>query len=324
MLSIYRHYAGAGFHLGKQPAMEKCGNGHKPGDWAFYGADARQAVDWITQMGGNVSVAPVDPFVFLDYDGVNRALVARARMALGGNLWEHSTPSGGSHMLVAVMTSRLPHRNGAIEFEGGKVDVKGSGRSYVIGPGSRTPDGLYHGIVGTRVPRLDDAALDRLLRVLGGELANGACGDTPPVVVRGDLQPRIEAALIAIREGLVGGPYKRNGSLTYGQAAALTVSLGLLVDHDPGVRAAWFAKLEADGRWPRGARHRDWDAKWEHGNGMETDARKFAYLVADEAASRGVANPFAGLDVFERAVVPMPVGDWTGGEWLQEELANER
>lgn len=191
MLStIYNAYARAGFHLAAQPARDKAGLGHKPGDFSYTGLDADGAIDWLKRMGGNVSVTAVGQCAFLDFDidaspSVRENLLLKVKTAIGGmNAWRHRTPRGGMHILVNVQTDKVREGTRVIEFPNGHIDVKGFGLGYVIGPGSKTPDGEYVGYRGSVTPNLDDSILNRLLLSIRGELRSiaptvGVLPDTP-------------------------------------------------------------------------------------------------------------------------------------------------
>ena len=175
LAEIYRHYAESGFHLAAQPAGEKFGLGHKPGDFSHTALDAKGAVNWIEKMGGNVSVTAIEKCAFLDFDvdpiRDREKLLLGVKMALGAtNAWRHRTPRGGMHLLVKVETDTVVEGTQIITFPSGQMDVKGFGRGYVVGPGSKTEDGDYVGYIGSKLPVLDDKALPRLLLALNGRL----------------------------------------------------------------------------------------------------------------------------------------------------------
>ena len=152
MLALYTAYDQAGFHLARQPRGEKSGLGHKPGDFEHYPVDAKGAMQWL-EHDGNVSVTATGELAFLDVDvdesvdaSIRETLLVRIRMALGAmDAFYHRSPRGGMHLLIRNATNKIRERTALVEFPQGQIDVKGFGKGYVIGPGSRTMDGVYTG-----------------------------------------------------------------------------------------------------------------------------------------------------------------------------------
>lgn len=167
--TIYSDYEKAGFHLGLQPRGLKAGLGHKPGDYGYYAASAKRAVQWIEHDEGNVSVTAVGDMCYIDLDCSQPIVHARTLMALSAqNAYLHYSPSGGMHILVRCDTDRLYEGTGLITFAGGQIDCKGFGKGYVVGPGSKTPSGSYIGKLGSVLPVVNDVAFGRLVSSLSG------------------------------------------------------------------------------------------------------------------------------------------------------------
>ena len=218
--SIYRRYERLNFSLGLQNLGEKSGHGHKPGDSRYIRLSADRAAQLVADAKDNVSICPCAPFAFLDVDWENPWQVERA---LGVGVQQHRTARKRKHFLVSLATRRIEIRNEAVETPHGKIDVKGCNKGYVIGPGSRTADGIYTGRNGS-IPVFDDAMLDRLLKMTGGEVAKRAESFPEREAIRHKPNDEhVKIAMSALAARLV-GEYPA-GSGTYKQWTAMTWSL---------------------------------------------------------------------------------------------------
>ena len=281
--------------------MRKSDLGHQPTHRNAYMTDARGAMDWLA-IGGNISVSPVGEYAFIDIDTNDATLIARIGMALGAGVpHQHWTPRGGSHILVAKGTDRLVNGSHFIDWAGGQIDIKGFGRGYVIGPGSKTENGHYTGRLGNVVPVMDDAALDRIVLATNGTL-QGDRKESKPLgkyvgaavyTDHGDddlddlayyldhIPPDIE-----MRDWLavIFGARDRYGANGYASAALQLV----------------------DGWSARGTKYRDGEpAKVWHsrgnGNGRRATFATVVHLAVRHGATRRT-----------RPVIEIPDGDWSG------------
>ena len=306
VLALYLAYERLGFHIGAQGRFAKYGNGHKPGDYRFRPMGAVDVERMVSipakprsQMTHdevladlqrlNVSVCATPPYCFLDLDGLPLEVASRT---FGPNLWRHRTASGGWHVLVKVATDRLPIRNGAIETGNGCVDAKGMGTGYVIGPGSRTQKGEYRGWIGV-IPELDDAALDTMLAICNGKLAEKSLPsvadvDAPKAPI-GDAQ--IEGAAQAVRMGLA-GEYPSSSLTggkhnTYKKWTAMTWSINAYAG-DP-LYDLWESESVRFRRLPCLGTS-TFAQTWAHTPASSTGAF-FASVVNSNARARGVESP---------------------------------
>ena len=109
------------------------------------------------------------------------------------------------------------------------------------------------------------------------------------------LKERVQQALNAIDQGLVGGPYTK-GKDTYTEASTLTWALSQFVDGDATVMAAWMAKLDGDGRFGSPEDRRNFEAKWRgEGKFKDIGAGSFVHKVRKESKRLGKKSPMPTL-----------------------------
>ena len=279
----------------------------QPGDFEHYPVDAKGAMRWLEQDGGNVSVTAVGDLAFLDVDvdksvdaSIRETLLVRIRMALDAmDAFYHRSPRGGMHLLIRNATRKIKERTGLIEFPHGQIDVKGFGKGYVIGPGSRTMDGVYTGHVGGVLPTVDDDAFARLLLSIDGKAKS-----TVPVVV-GRRPQYINYDSVDLSELK---DYLNHISPDVGMTDWLTVIYGTRERYGnnglaTAARSALVEWSSRGSKYKGGETERVWDKR--HGSGRQAT---FASVI--RLAKLG------GAKIKSRPIEKVPSGDWSGGDWV--------